>query len=129
MMRRPPRSTRTDTLCPYTTLFRSEAGQPDRQRQAHGRAERAAPGQRAAVGDLADHGEHHEPGHRYRDPPQGAHPTRRPRSVSGVSLAGVRFEDAHAVAPAPVTSDTRSSSVWADTSRWSWDARMRRTIS
>src|SRR3546814_14254104 len=23
MMRRPPRSTRTDTLCPYTTLFRS----------------------------------------------------------------------------------------------------------
>src|SRR3546814_6376337 len=26
MVRRPPRSTRTDTLCPYTTLFRSEAG-------------------------------------------------------------------------------------------------------
>src|SRR3546814_8594958 len=25
MIRRPPRSTRTDTLCPYTTLFRSEA--------------------------------------------------------------------------------------------------------
>src|SRR3546814_6596292 len=24
MMRRPPRSTRTDTLCPYTTLFRSQ---------------------------------------------------------------------------------------------------------
>src|SRR3546814_13170563 len=24
MIRRPPRSTRTDTLCPYTTLFRSE---------------------------------------------------------------------------------------------------------
>src|SRR3546814_15250234 len=23
MIRRPPRSTRTDTLCPYTTLFRS----------------------------------------------------------------------------------------------------------
>src|SRR3546814_5242091 len=27
MIRRPPRSTRTDTLFPYTTLFRSEAGQ------------------------------------------------------------------------------------------------------
>src|SRR3546814_8372444 len=27
MLRRPPRSTRTDTLFPYTTLFRSE--QPD----------------------------------------------------------------------------------------------------
>src|SRR3546814_6533915 len=25
MLRRPPRSTRTDTLCPYTTLFRSRA--------------------------------------------------------------------------------------------------------
>src|SRR3546814_11804320 len=28
MTRRPPRSTRTDTLFPYTTLFRSQAGQP-----------------------------------------------------------------------------------------------------
>src|SRR3546814_2875493 len=28
MIRRPPRSTRTDTLCPYTTLFRSLAGLP-----------------------------------------------------------------------------------------------------
>src|SRR3546814_13248469 len=26
MIRRPPRSTRTDTLCPYTTLFRSIDG-------------------------------------------------------------------------------------------------------
>src|SRR3546814_10615711 len=30
MIRRPPRSTRTDTLCPYTTLFRS---QPQRDPQ------------------------------------------------------------------------------------------------
>src|SRR3546814_13287389 len=28
MIRRPPRSTRTDTLFPYTTLFRSRTGQP-----------------------------------------------------------------------------------------------------
>src|SRR3546814_960968 len=28
MIRRPPRSTRTDTLFPYTTLFRSIAGTP-----------------------------------------------------------------------------------------------------
>src|SRR3546814_1487117 len=29
MIRRPPRSTRTDTLCPYTTLFRStRRGEP-----------------------------------------------------------------------------------------------------
>src|SRR3546814_12511693 len=28
MIRRPPRSTRTDTLCPYTTLFRSAPSAP-----------------------------------------------------------------------------------------------------
>src|SRR3546814_15562803 len=28
MIRRPPRSTRTDTLFPYTTLFRSRLGRP-----------------------------------------------------------------------------------------------------
>src|SRR3546814_7644326 len=28
MIRRPPRSTRTDTLCPYTTLFRSASTSP-----------------------------------------------------------------------------------------------------
>src|SRR3546814_7024728 len=28
MIRRPPRSTRTDTLCPYTTLFRSSSDVP-----------------------------------------------------------------------------------------------------
>src|SRR3546814_2671806 len=34
MIRRPPRSTRTDTLFPYTTLFRSR--QPGRLRHAQG---------------------------------------------------------------------------------------------
>src|SRR3546814_953075 len=29
MIRRPPRSTRTDTIVPYTTLFRSQAGDVD----------------------------------------------------------------------------------------------------
>src|SRR3546814_11554309 len=29
MIRRPPRSTRTDTLFPYTTLFRSRVGNPE----------------------------------------------------------------------------------------------------
>src|SRR3546814_15209889 len=38
MIRRPPRSTRTDTLFPYTTLFRSivAGGSDDRQRIAGG---------------------------------------------------------------------------------------------
>src|SRR3546814_1651140 len=31
MIRRPPRSTRTDTLVPYTTLFRSPAPRPANQ--------------------------------------------------------------------------------------------------
>src|SRR3546814_15754397 len=42
MIRRPPRSTRTDTLFPYTTLFRSGGGDdpdigPDRAGAAHSR--------------------------------------------------------------------------------------------
>src|SRR3546814_3115754 len=38
MIRRPPRSTRTDTLFPYTTLFRSQEGTERRpQRAAAGR--------------------------------------------------------------------------------------------
>src|SRR3546814_13235526 len=37
MIRRPPRSTRTDTLFPYTTLFRSRAqpGAPGLRRRSH----------------------------------------------------------------------------------------------
>src|SRR3546814_2743278 len=31
MLRRPPRSTRTDTLFPYTTLFRSRSAGPERR--------------------------------------------------------------------------------------------------
>src|SRR3546814_20948508 len=34
MLRRPPRSTRTDTLFPYTTLFRSQRPRRPRGRQA-----------------------------------------------------------------------------------------------
>src|SRR3546814_11652314 len=36
MIRRPPRSTRTDTLFPYTTLFRSPAPDHDRREPACG---------------------------------------------------------------------------------------------
>src|SRR3546814_15535014 len=44
MIRRPPRSTRTDTLFPYTTLFRSPAIGP---------ARRAASAEEARIGDGA----------------------------------------------------------------------------
>src|SRR3546814_10341464 len=46
MIRRPPRSTRTDTLFPYTTLFRSPRGQPAQRRAdalARGRSHAAEP--------------------------------------------------------------------------------------
>src|SRR3546814_4495400 len=36
MIRRPPRSTRTDTLFPYTTLFRSRIGVQTGQLAVHG---------------------------------------------------------------------------------------------
>src|SRR3546814_14779623 len=35
MIRRPPRSTRADTLFPYTTLFRSDAGLGDGDLETH----------------------------------------------------------------------------------------------
>src|SRR3546814_18018195 len=55
MIRRPPRSTRTDTLFPYTTLFRS-AGQEDGIAGAHRRRVRADGGGCAvAVDGLARH--------------------------------------------------------------------------
>src|SRR3546814_6340557 len=50
MLRLPPRSTRTDTLFPYTTLFRSECRQlrhrprAGRERQRKARAAAAGPG-------------------------------------------------------------------------------------
>src|SRR3546814_19592425 len=59
MIRRPPRSTRTDTLFPYTTLFRSErdAGETKRQDFTHvGRLEnRHHHGLEYAVGLVGKH--------------------------------------------------------------------------
>src|SRR3546814_9293871 len=47
MIRRPPRSTRTDTLFPYTTLFRSVVARAEQQQQKakHRRAGLSAPGE------------------------------------------------------------------------------------
>src|SRR3546814_10512506 len=51
MIRRPPRSTRTDTLVPYTTLFRSLFGQPHEHR-------RDLPAVIARLGHEGAHDEH-----------------------------------------------------------------------
>src|SRR3546814_17649423 len=54
MTRRPPRSTRTDTLLPYTTLFRS-IRQGHRQARAQADSRQCIHGLRAIVGGQADH--------------------------------------------------------------------------
>src|SRR3546814_17561131 len=46
MKRRPPRSTRTDTLFPYTTLFRSRDGLDADAEARHRRARRHRAGER-----------------------------------------------------------------------------------
>src|SRR3546814_6144999 len=56
MIRRPPRSTRTDTLFPCTTLFRSRGGHQD-QEVAFVQEEAAAP--RHQVDRGQQHGEQH----------------------------------------------------------------------
>src|SRR3546814_3295594 len=56
-MRRPPRSTRTDTLFPYTTLFRSGRGVPPLPARASGRGSDRRGDRRAAIADLERGGE------------------------------------------------------------------------
>src|SRR3546814_2365357 len=51
MIRRPPRSTRTDTLFPYTTLFRSDDQRPRPHQDHRGDHRRAPP---VAVGIAAE---------------------------------------------------------------------------
>src|SRR3546814_7295703 len=66
MIRRPPRSTRTDTLFPYTTLFRSGVGVGRGGRHAKAWSEREAcaneDGATAALGKAPDPSVHFEDG-------------------------------------------------------------------
>src|SRR3546814_6991656 len=56
MIRRPPRSTRTDTLFPYTTLFRSLLIREDGPQAVAGdRLSEEAPGRAGHVGRVVDH--------------------------------------------------------------------------
>src|SRR3546814_1868047 len=66
MIRRPPRSTRTDTLFPYTTLFRSPAaaGRPGRGTNRRA-APRELPPLRLSLADRYDHLLHERPGGRF----------------------------------------------------------------
>src|SRR3546814_21145865 len=55
IIRRPPRSTRTDTLCPYTTLFRSTESQLWRVRQVRSRQGSLARSHAGAFHPQEDH--------------------------------------------------------------------------
>src|SRR3546814_6258646 len=68
MIRRPPRSTRTDTLFPYTTLFRSPARTGDTRRRA------------GLCGNIASAGGHHR--RNPRNPPPGRRHRRGNRQIS-----------------------------------------------
>src|SRR3546814_8387673 len=58
MIRRPPRSTRTDTLFPYTTLFRS-AGEPGAGHRRAGGRLRPPAGPRLQLRQERDRSEEH----------------------------------------------------------------------
>src|SRR3546814_9952162 len=64
MIRRPPRSTRTDTLFPYTTLFRSRAGDDQhryRRQQPVSKTRFRPPD---APGDEGENGHQYDGGHK-----------------------------------------------------------------
>src|SRR3546814_13496280 len=96
MIRRPPRSTRTDTLFPYTTLFRSAAGvvlcpwpaeedrRPGRPLPVAGRAERGGGAAPARRGE-----------------PRLADLLPEPRRAAGVDRAGDRQRDREGRARGP----------------------------
>src|SRR3546814_2737555 len=91
MIRRPPRATRTDTLFPYTTLFRSR-----RPAQARGLCQGQAPGQggpqagNVQVDQEPDPHLAHQPGpaHRQeRNPPRSEEHTSELQSLMRISYA------------------------------------------
>src|SRR3546814_17463442 len=55
MVRRPPRSTRTDTLVPYTTLFRSHWVRPPAATSPHAAASHRRNANEHAVGNRRTH--------------------------------------------------------------------------
>src|SRR3546814_13236974 len=66
MIRRPPRSTRTDTLVPYTTLFRSTGSVAASLRKGvrHGRLGHPVSGSRGLGGTVDASGDGNRPRHR-----------------------------------------------------------------
>src|SRR3546814_1368716 len=74
MIRRPPRSTRNDTLFPYTTLVRAVDHPSNHQRQAQGRG--------------AGRGQRHQPGHQQALVAQDERPQRAQAAEPWFGLVG-----------------------------------------
>src|SRR3546814_11034650 len=97
MIRRPPRSTRTDTLFPYTTLFRSEVavlaggGEVDGVSRPFERRAELAPQIRFV---LDDENPHHCPLWLFVPVSLSAQPARMPMVSSGERLVGLVFAEA-----------------------------------
>src|SRR3546814_20573143 len=94
MIRRPPRSTRTDTLCPYTTLFRSQAQGPGRGRPVLHR--------RRETGDLADSPPYH--GNRR---PQAPPASWLPPSTAATNREAHAFDEGDSRGPGDQQRDAR----------------------
>src|SRR3546814_13732168 len=116
MIRRPPRSTRTDTLFPYTTLFRSLGGQfrqvqtgfpiglLQRQRRRPKRQPDARRGRAAAKAD--SHSLRIDRERRVAEPPAkrqpGLHPTRKPSTrIGGKKRLAILFAYPQTTPPQP----------------------------
>src|SRR3546814_6412621 len=70
MIRRPPRSTRTDTLCPYPTLFRSSRSWNCRCRTSAGRSARSCTSASARPPATGERRMTDSPGSRGNGPPR-----------------------------------------------------------
>src|SRR3546814_16634419 len=131
MIRRPPRSTRTDTLFPYTTLFRSKRGN-------RRNAPRALNGPLFLLGLLPRPHVGIEPAHReqlvvrprlghpplfehddavgvgHRRQPVRDHPSRPPRRTPPARILDRRFGPALAPAPRFVQNQPLGSAPWGE---------------
>src|SRR3546814_2557100 len=107
MIRRPPRSTRTDTLFPYTTLFRSPADQaadndecpPGRLGDQHGQdvvetGERQQPEEEGIEKDGGAHPQEHQQGQKHageQDLPAGSGPRSEEHTSELQSLMRISY--------------------------------------
>src|SRR3546814_9984439 len=116
MIRRPPRSTRTDTLFPYTTLFRSNAGAAI----ATGRRSRRQPRAIASGQNQPDARPGIDHGQRLADAAAGAGDQDRSRIAHDTPVAGYLLS-------LPGVSAKRARLVAAPTAVYSPPARGRAT--